>query len=203
MSGMQATPSQLLPGPTSGHSMTVVSSPHRLLDFTAVPVPATRSPQTIPQRRKAPPVDEFTGKDPDFTFDDCLPSLERAILWNSWTEEEQLIQLADHLKSCALQESNLLESRESASYSQGVKALRSCLDCESKALAAQDFRHSTQCEAETVADFIRRLEHTFRVAYGQDCMPSKTKDMLLLGQIQEGQHLRLMKAPAVSRARNY
>ena len=81
--------------------------------------------------------------------------------------------------------------------------MRLLLDCGSKALAAQDFRHSAQHEAEPAADFIRHLEHTFRIAYGQDHMSSETKDMLLYGQFQEGLHLQLMRAPAVSGAKNY
>ena len=45
-------------------------------------------------RGKAPPVSEFTGEDPEYQLDDWLPTLERACTWNSWTEEEKLIQLA-------------------------------------------------------------------------------------------------------------
>ena len=148
-------------------------------------------------------MDEFTGEDPDCTLDDWLPSLERAGTGIAWTEEERIIQLAGHLKLRALQEWNLLEPGERASYSRAVEALRSRLDYGNKASAAQDFRHSAQREAETVADFVRRLEHTFRTAYGRDRMSSETKDMLLYGQLQEGMHLQLMKAPAVSGAKNY
>ena len=36
------------------------------------------------------------------------PSLERASLWNAWSEEEQMIQLAGYLRGRALQEWNLL-----------------------------------------------------------------------------------------------
>ncbi len=35
-------------------------------------------------------------------------------------------------------------------------------------LAVQDFRHASQKDEETVADFICRLERHFRVAYGRD-----------------------------------
>ena len=55
-----------------------------------------------------------------------------------------------------------------------------------RALAAQDFRHTIQGEAEPVADFIRRLEQTFRIAYGKDSMSTETRDTLLHGQLQEG-----------------
>ena len=158
---------------------------------------------STPRRGKAPPVSEFTGDDPDCTLEDWLPSLERAIMWNAWTEEEQIIQLAGHLKSRALQEWNLLRLEDRASFAKAVEALRLRLDCGSKALAAQDFRHATQCDGESVSDFVRRLEHTFRTAYGREPMSTETKDMLLYGQLQEGLHLQLMRAPAVSGAKNY
>jgi len=38
----------------------------------------------------------------------------------------------------------------------------------SKAIAAQDFRHTVQEEDELIVDFIRHLERTFRRAYGGD-----------------------------------
>ena len=85
-------------------------------------------------------------------------------------EEEQIIQLAGHFKSRALQEWNLLGPEERNSFSRAVEALRLCLDYGSKALAAQDFRHSAQRKAAPVADFITRLERTFRIAYGRDRM---------------------------------
>lgn len=40
------------------------------------------------RRGKAPPVDSFTGEDLKVHLDDWLPSLERARLWNDWTEDE-------------------------------------------------------------------------------------------------------------------
>ena len=49
-----------------------------------------------------------------------------------------------------------------------------------------------------VADFIRRLERTFTIAYGQDGMSLETRQTLLHGQLQEGLQYNLMKAPAVS-----
>lgn len=87
---------------------------------------------------------------------------ERAILSNAWTEE--IIQLAGHLKSRALQEWNLLRA---ALFTEAVEALRLRLDCGSKAIAAEDFRHATQCDGESVFDFFRCLECMFRIAYGQ------------------------------------
>ena len=138
---------------------------------------------STPRRGKAPPVSEFTGDDPECTLEDWLPSLERAIMWNAWTEEEEIIQLARHLKSRALQEWNLLRPEDRASFAKAVEALRLRLDCGSKALAAQDFRHATQRDGEPVSDFVRRLERTFRTAYGRESMSAETKDMLLYGQL--------------------
>ena len=60
-----------------------------------------------------------------------------------------------------------------------------------------------QKEGEGVAAFIRRLERTFRVAYGRDSMPSDTRETLLHGQLQEGLRYELMRAPAVSGAQTY
>ena len=58
----------------------------------------------IPQHGKAPPIDPFTAEDIGITFDDWLPILERAAIWNEWTPEESLMQLAGHLRGRALQE---------------------------------------------------------------------------------------------------
>ena len=54
----------------------------------------------VPPRRrgKAPPIDPFTGENPEVRLDNWLPALERASTWNGWTEEERLIQLAGHLR---------------------------------------------------------------------------------------------------------
>lgn len=93
---------------------------------------------SIPRRGKAPPVSEFTGDDPDCSLEDWLPSLERAIKWNVWNEEEQLIQLAGHLKFRVLQEFNLLRLEDRASFAKVVEALRLRLDCSSRVLVAQD-----------------------------------------------------------------
>ena len=53
------------------------------------------------RRGRAPPIDKFSGECPEVHLDDWLPSLQRAASWNKWTEEEQLIQLAGHLKGRA------------------------------------------------------------------------------------------------------
>ena len=42
---------------------------------------------SAPLRRqgKAPPVDAFTGEHPDIRFEDWLPTLDGASLWNGWS----------------------------------------------------------------------------------------------------------------------
>ena len=52
---------------------------------------------------KAPPIDTFTGENPDTLWEDWLPTFERAAHWNHWTEEERLLQLAGYLRKKALQ----------------------------------------------------------------------------------------------------
>ena len=37
---------------------------------------------------KAPPINSFTGENPEARLDDWLPSLERASTCNEWTEDE-------------------------------------------------------------------------------------------------------------------
>ena len=144
-----------------------------------------------------------TGENVEIRLDDWLPALERASTRNGWTEEERLIQLAGHLRDRALQEWNLLEDVDKKTYADATQALRSRLDPGGRALAAQDFRHTVQGEAESAADFIRRLERTFRIAYGRDGMSGETRDILLHGQLQEGLKYDIMKAPSVSGAQTY
>ena len=136
----------------------------------------------------------------EILLDDWLPALERARDWNGWTEAELLMQMAGHLKGRALQEFSLLDPAEKDTYTHAMSALRARLDPGSKALAAQEFRHTTQRESESVADFTRRLERTFKIAYGRDALSADTRDTLLHGQLQDGHKYELMKAPAVSGA---
>jgi len=77
---------------------------------------------------KAPPVDAFTGEDPECHFDDWLPTLKRAADWNAWTEGDLLLQLAGHLKGRARQEWGLLSEEDKATYKHAIAALRSGLD---------------------------------------------------------------------------
>ena len=74
------------------------------------------------------------------------------------------------------------------------------LDPGNKVLAAQDFRHTMQKDAEVVADFIRRLERTFRLAYGNDRLSLETREAFLYSQLQEGLRTDLMQNPSVSGA---
>ena len=84
-----------------------------------------------------------------------------------------------------------------------LKVLCCRLDPGTKALAAQDFRRTVQKKAEPVSDFIRRLERTFPIAYGRDCLTQETEEMFLYGQLQDGLHHDLMQSPSVSGALAY
>jgi len=148
-------------------------------------------------------VDPFTGENPEIRLDEWLPSLQRASRWNGLSHEEQLMQLAGHLHGRALQEWNLLSEEDLSSFDIAVKALCEWLDPSSKVLAGQDFRHTTQGETETVANFIRRLERAFQVAYGNDKMSTDTREAILYGQLREALSLELMKSLSVSGAISY
>ena len=114
-----------------------------------------------------------------------------------------MLQIAAHLRGRALQEWSLLDDATKTSYAQAVESLRAWLYPGSRVLAAQDFRHTKQEEKEPVASFIRRLEHTFQMAYGHDRMSAETRHTLLHGQLQEGLLYKLMQAPAVYGAQTY
>ena len=182
------------------HPPVSVRSAH--IDETPVDTHYTHASGLI-RRGKAPPVNEFSGEDPDILLEDWLPSIERASEWNGWSEEDRMIQLAGHLKGRALQEWNLLHLDQRTTFTRAIEALCSRLDSVSKTVAAQDFRHTMQNETESVSDFIRRLERTFQTAYGRDKMSVETRDTLLYGQLQEGLRLQLMRGPAVSGAKDY
>ncbi len=156
-----------------------------------------------PRRGKAPPVDPFTGENPEIRLEEWLPSLQRASTWNGWTEEELLLQLAGHLRGRVLQEWGLLDASGKETYSAAVESLRGRLDPGSRTLAAQDYRHTRQGGQERMSTFIRRLERTFQIAYGHDSMSAETRDTLLHGQLQEGLLHEIMRAPAVTGAQTY
>ena len=179
------------------------SSEEKVPDPVTQQPPTNRTLRSAPRRGRAPPIDNYTAEDPEIRFDDWLPSLVRASEWNGWSEREQLIQLAGHLRGRALQEWNLIEGAEQTTWEAALPALRKRLDQETQILAAQDFRHTSQKESEKVADFIRRLERTFRIAYGKDNMGQDTRDALLYTQLLEGLRMDLMRSPAVSGAHSY
>ncbi len=104
----------------------------------------------MPRRGKAPPVGAFSGEDVEWQLDEWLPSLERASVWNDRTEEEKLLQLAGHFKGRALQEWNLMKVEEKTTFAKAIDGLRSRIDPANKAAAAQDFRHVTQKDSESV-----------------------------------------------------
>ena len=136
-------------------------------------------------------------------LEDWLPSLERAAQWNGWSMQDRLIQLPGYLKDRALQEWHLLGREEQQSYSTAVSALQSRLDPRNRTMAAQEFRHSMQCHGESAAEFIRRLEKAYQVAYGKDSLNKDTRDALLYGQLYEGLRYELMRAPTVSGTKSY
>ena len=160
----------------------------------------THSVASRTRRGKAPPVDSFTGEDLETRLDDWLPSLERARVWNEWIAVT--VGWSSSWTSSPRVWS-LLSDAVKMSYADAVKALRLRLDPGSRTLAAQEFRHTSQGCNEWVADFIRRLERTFNVAYGQEGMSTETRDTLLHGQLQDALKHELMQAPAVSGAQTY
>ena len=155
------------------------------------------------RKGKAPPVDSFASEGSDLLFEEWLPAFERMALWNEWTGPEKLIQLAGYLRGKALQEWLLLGRTDRSTYAKATAALKEKLDPSRKTLATQDFRHLAQGRNEAVADFILRLEQTFRRAYGFDKVGEETRHTLLHGQLQEGLKYSLMSAPAVSGAQTY
>ena len=113
--------------------------------------PAISAPPKA-QKGKSPTVELFTGKDPEVRLDDWLPSVHRASQWNGGSIEEQVKQLAGHLKCRALQEWNLLGEDQVQNYGEAVRALQERLDSGSSVLAGQGFWHTTLCEGKSVAD---------------------------------------------------
>ncbi|XP_064398966.1 uncharacterized protein LOC135345475 [Halichondria panicea] len=152
---------------------------------------------------RAPPVDPFTGENEETRFEDWLPTLERAATWNRWSSEEQLMQLAGHLRGKALQEWNLISPDDKSSYQSATSELSRRMDPGGRVMAAQDFRHAIQKETETVADYLRRLERQFQLAYGRDDLKSETRETMLYSQLQEGLLLNLVRSPSVSGCQRY
>ena len=65
---------------------------------------AVGSSASTARRGKAPPVEPYTGENPDILWEEWFPMFERAASWNGWTEQDRLLQLAGHLRGKALQE---------------------------------------------------------------------------------------------------
>ena len=186
-----------MPATSPVQAPSVLPSPDMRITTSVIP--------TVPKARKgkAPPDEFFTGEDPQVRLDDWLPGLVRTSRWNGWSAEEQLIQLAGHLKGRALQEWNLLDEDQASSYGDATQALREKLEPGNRVLAGQDFRHTMQGEAETVSDFIRHLEQVFQIAYGRDKMSLETREAILYGQMQEGLCMELLRGLVVSGATSY
>ena len=88
-------------------------------------------------------MDLFTDQS-DVLWEDWLPTFELAAAWNNWTAEEKLWQLAGHLRGNASQEWTLLSGTDKLSFASATRCLSKRLDRGTKALAAQEFRHSAQ-----------------------------------------------------------
>ena len=201
LAGYSGVPREISPGrgdEDDTHSITTENPP----EIQQLGYPSSR-PFAKARRGKAPPVDSFTGENEEIGLDDWLPALQRASSWNGWTEEDLLIQMAGNLRGKALQEWELLEGSDKKTFKLAADALRARLDPGSKTLAAQDFRHTSQMDGESVSTFIRRLERTFRLAYGRDRLGPETRDALLYGQLHEGLRYDIMKGPAVAGAQSY
>ena len=131
---------------------------------------------------RASPIHYFTGESPEILLEDWVPLLERAATWNGWTEEK-LLKLAGYLRGRARQEWTLLVDDSKKCYSAD---LRIGWSYGRQALATQDFRHLRQEDNENMSDFIRKLEHTFKLAYSRDPMLRETRATLLLGKCKMG-----------------
>ena len=68
-------------GPISLPTQVVSSCPPLLSRAPAISMPL------VQHHGKAPLVDPFTAEDPEITFDDWLPTLERTAVWNGCMEE--------------------------------------------------------------------------------------------------------------------
>ena len=83
-----------------GHSSDAVTTGREKTYTAVVLIPsATRGNQL---RGKAPPVLTFSGENLEMQLEDWLPALDRARVWNAWTLEEKMMQLAGHLTGRAL-----------------------------------------------------------------------------------------------------
>lgn len=65
----------------------------------------------------------FTEKNVDITWEDWLPLFECAAHWNSWTEEEKLLQMAGYFRKKALQEWNHLSNADKSSFASATREM--------------------------------------------------------------------------------
>ena len=86
---------------------------------------------------KAPPVDQFHANDAELHV--WLPTLECAVVWNNWSDENRL---AGHLHGMASQVWNLLSIDDKQTHAAAVEALCACLDPGRQALAVQDLQYT-------------------------------------------------------------
>jgi hypothetical protein len=124
-------------------------------------------------------------------------------MWNTWADDETLLDLVGHLRGGALEEWNLMDVSDKTDFSKAVDSLRRCLEPGSKTLAAQELQRVSQVQDESIADYIRRLKKMFRMAYGGDKISAETRDALLFSQMQEGLKYELMVSLAVLGATEY
>ena len=113
------------------------------------------------------------------------------------------MQLPGYLRGRALQEWRLLGLSEQQCYAAAIEALCRRLDPGSKTVAAQEFRHSLQCQGEVVSDFIERLKKMYHNAYGKDDLAASTRDALLYSQLYDGLQCDILHSPAVSGSQGY
>ena len=99
-----------------------------------------------------------------------------------------------------VQEWSLIAAEDRRTYTAAIESLRARLDPVNLIVVAQDFRHATQRDTESVEDFVRRLECLFQVAYGRDGMNSGAREALLYGQLHDGLKFELIQSPTVSGA---
>lgn len=101
----------------------------------------TRATETHRNRRgKVLLLDPFTGESLDVLWEDWLPTLELAALWNGWSDKK-LLQLEGYLQGKALQEWSLLSEGQKTTFAAATWSLHSKLDPAGQIVAAQDFRH--------------------------------------------------------------
>lgn len=60
-----------------------------------------------------------------------------------------------------------------------------------------------QRQGESVAEFIRRIEKAYQVAYGKDSLSPDVRDALLYSQLYDGLQYEIMSGPAVSGSQSY